>query len=121
MSELREITSSQGLLEVLDESSKRKVIVFKHSTACPISANAWREVQAFIKDSPNEILTALIKVIEKRDISNQAASVLGIKHQSPQVLLVDNRKVVWHSSHYSVTKENIVKALAGESQPFTML
>jgi bacillithiol system protein YtxJ len=121
MAEFKEITTTEELEEVLDESCQRKIIIFKHSTTCPISGRALSEVQDFIKESSNEVLVVMIKVIESRPVSNQAAEELGIKHQSPQVLLLFDKNVLWHTSHQAVTQSNIKKALAGEEQTFNLI
>ncbi|MDR3539390.1 MAG: bacillithiol system redox-active protein YtxJ [Desulfosporosinus sp.] len=120
MAEFKEITCSQELGEILDESCQRKIILFKHSTTCSISAHAWQEVQAFIRESSAEVLVAMIKVIESRPVSNQVTEDLGVKHQSPQVLLLSERKVLWQASHQSVTQNKIKQALAGEISPFNL-
>lgn len=120
MAEFREITNSQELKQIFDESCQRKIILFKHSTTCPISGRAWNEVQDFIKDSSNAVLVVMIKVIESRPVSNQVTEELGIKHQSPQVLLLFHKHVLWHTSHQAVTQSNIKKALLGEEQPFNL-
>ncbi|EHQ89320.1 bacillithiol system redox-active protein YtxJ [Desulfosporosinus youngiae] len=114
MAEFKELYVIQDLEEILEESHRRKIIIFKHSTACPVSARAWQEVEDFIRESTDEILVAMIKVIESRPVSNQAADNLGVKHQSPQALLISKQKVLWHASHQTVTKANIEKALQGE-------
>ena len=111
MVEFKEIKNSQELGEILDESSRRKIILFKHSTTCPVSACAWREVQDFILESQDEVLVVMIKVIESRSVSNQVVEELGVMHQSPQALLLSKRQVVWHVSHQAVTREKIKKAL----------
>lgn len=121
MAEFKEITCLQEFSEILDESCQRKIILFKHSTSCPTSARAWREVQDFIRDNSSEFLVAMVKVIESRSVSNQVTADLGVKHQSPQALLISNRQVLWHASHQAVTQENIKKALAGETLPFNMI
>lgn len=120
MIECQEITCSQELEELLDQSCQRKIILFKHSTTCPTSANAWKEVQDFIQNSSGEVTVAMIKVIESRPVARQVAADLGVQHQSPQVLLLSNRKVLWHASHQAVTQDKIIKALEGELPPFTM-
>lgn len=111
MAQFKEIKNSQEWGEILDESSRRKIILFKHSTTCPISACAWREVQDFLLESQDEVLVVMIKVIESRAVSNQVTEELGVMHQSPQALLISERKVVWHVSHQAVTLEKITKAL----------
>jgi len=120
MAEFKEITCSQEFGKILDESCQRKIILFKHSTTCPISARAWQEVQSFIQGSSDEVLVVMIKVIESRPVCSQVAEELGVKHQSPQVLLLDNRKVLWHASHQSVTQNKIQKALAGDTLPYNL-
>jgi len=121
MAEFKEITCSQEFAEILEESCQRKILLFKHSTTCPISARAWREVQDFIRGCSGEVTVAMIKVIESRPVCSQVAVDLGVKHQSPQALLLSNRKVLWHASHQTVTRENIQKALEGETLPFNMI
>lgn len=120
MAEFKEITSSQELKEILEASCQRKIILFKHSTACPVSAHAWQEVQDYIQESSNEVLVVMIKVIESRPVSNQVAEEFGVKHQSPQALLINDRKVLWHASHQIITKNKIIQALKGDILPFNL-
>jgi len=121
MAEFKEITCSQDFKEILDESCQRKIILFKHSTRCPISDHAWHEVQDFIQQAPDEVLVVMIKVIESRPVCSQVTEELGVKHQSPQALLLSDRKVLWHASHQSVTQDKITKALEGEILPFPLI
>lgn len=120
MAEFKEITDIQDFEEVIEESTRRKIIIFKHSTACPISAFAWSEVQDFMLNSSKDILVVMIKVIESRSLSNKVAADLEVQHQSPQALLISEKKVLWHASHQVITQENLQRALAGESQHFNM-
>lgn len=121
MAVFKEITCSQELGQILDESCQHQIIIFKHSTTCPISSRAWREVQNFIKESSDQVLVGMIKVIESRQVSNQAAEELGIRHQSPQVLLIKERQALWYASHQEVTQANLIKALAGETLPINLM
>lgn len=121
MAVFKEITCSQELGKIMDESCGRQVIIFKHSTTCPISSRAWREVQSFIKGSSDEVSVCMIKVIESRPVSSQVTEELGVKHQSPQVLCVRDRQVSWHASHQEVTQANLMKTLDGEKLPVNMM
>ena len=120
MAEFKEISCKKDLEGILEESRLRKIIIFKHSTTCPISARAWQEVQDFITEGSEEILVTMIKVIESRSVSNQVTEDLEVKHQSPQVLLLSDRQVLWHASHHDVTKINIEKASKDEILPFNL-
>ena len=121
MAVFKEITCSQELGQILDESCQRQIILFKHSTTCPTSSRAWLEVQNFLKESSDEVLVGMIKVIESRPVSSQATEELGLKHQSPQVLLVRERQVLWHASHQEVTQAKLMKALEGERLPINLI
>ncbi|AET67868.1 bacillithiol system protein YtxJ [Desulfosporosinus orientis DSM 765] len=107
----REIAATEDLENVLAESSQGKVLIFKHSTTCPISARAWREVQKFMADTTAAIQVIMIKVIESRPVSNFVAESMKVQHQSPQALLLSNGQVVWHASHQGVNQADIEKAL----------
>lgn len=54
-----------------------------------------------------------MKVIEDRPVSNEIAARLGVKHESPQAILVRGGKAVWHASHRQVTAANLAAAAAG--------
>lgn len=89
--------------EAVDNLLKEeKVLIFKHSTQCGISSSAFQEVNKL--DFP----VYLVRVIEERDVSNYIEEKLGVKHESPQVLLIKNGKCVWHASHRAINEE-IVK------------
>ena len=89
MTEVKELTTVDEWKEVLTSSSEQPVFVFKHSTSCSISAEAWNEFQKYLQDNPNQqVYYVYVKVIESRPVSNQIAEELGVKHESPQVILV---------------------------------
>lgn len=106
MATMTKMTTNEQLLNALDSSNQRAVLLFKHSTRCPISARAYEEVSAYLQNQPNEQLDyAMIDVIADRPVSNEAAESLNIKHESPQVILVIQGAPVWHISHSHITTE----------------
>lgn len=112
MSQYRELKNSDDWRQVLEASSDRPALVFKHSTTCPISAGAWREFESYLNSGPNENADyVMVKVIESRGVSSQIANDLGIRHQSPQVILVRDRQAVWDTSHGRITARSLRKAL----------
>ena len=105
MGNYTEITSVDDWKKVLEQSREKPVVVLKHSTTCPISANAYGEFNSF--DKP--IDRYLVKVIEHRPVSNEIAADLGIKHESPQAFVLANGKAVWNASHWKITKKELDK------------
>lgn len=103
-----EISSVGQWKDVLERSKEKPVLVFKHSTTCPISAYAYGEFTSF--ESPVE--TYLVKVIENRSVSNEIENDLGVRHESPQALLISNEKAFWNASHRKITKKELTLATA---------
>lgn len=108
------ITTLKQLEKLLQElrESKGRLLLFKHSSACPISARAFEEVRAFSKEKPEDLQMAMVLVIEHRPVSNVIAHEFGVQHESPQVILVEGDRVLWHTSHWDVTRDNLLKATA---------
>lgn len=108
----REIKTAQEWEDAFKRSEERPVVVFKHSTTCPVSANAHEEYNSYLNGSPREDVDyVLVKVIESRPVSNQIAEDTGVKHESPQIIYIDKKAKVWTASHWSVTKAHISAVL----------
>lgn len=53
----------------------------------------------------------LIDVVKDRSLSLQIAEELSVRHESPQVIVVKNGKVVHTSSHMSIDPKTLVTYL----------
>lgn len=104
--ELRKLEDWQAALA---DSETQPILVFKHSTTCPISAAAHHRFSDYLTagDTPPAYL---VKVIESRPVSNAIAADLDVTHQSPQAILVRGRRAVWNASHGQISSESIGKA-----------
>ena len=98
----------------LDEALRLPLVVlFKHSTACAISSIAMREMWRLATER-TDLDVRLIDVRADRPLSNAVAELLGIRHESPQVIVLRHGEPVWHGSHYRVTVEQVERALEVE-------
>ncbi len=86
-------------------------LVFKHSDRCPISLSALDEVEELERRRP-DLAIGLVDVIGRRSLSLAAADRFGVRHQSPQVLLLVHGDVAWDASHFSVRASAIERRLA---------
>lgn len=107
MANYTEITTISEWENVLQQSKEKPVLLFKHSTTCPISAAAFREFTSF----ETEVDAYLVKVIESRQVSNEIERDLGVQHQSPQAFVLSNEKPVWNASHWNITEKSLAKGL----------
>ena len=94
------------------ESSAHPVLVFKHSLTCGTSAQALDELADHLEhaDGPHAHY-ALVTVQTHRDVSTAISTRVGIRHETPQALLIMGGRVVWSASHFRVTAEAIAKAI----------
>lgn len=87
-------------------------IIFKHSYNCPISRRAKIEMDRFMRDQGRELEYEFIDVNENRSRSNEVAEKYGIRHESPQVIILDDAgEVLWHASHYDITEDSVGQAI----------
>jgi bacillithiol system protein YtxJ len=86
-------------------------LLYKHSTRCPVSMDAYDEVQAFALSHP-DVPVFIVDVVRERPVSQYVAEVTGIVHQSPQVLLLCDGSLGWSGSHYSITVRELEAELA---------
>ncbi|WP_339160946.1 bacillithiol system redox-active protein YtxJ [Siminovitchia sp. FSL W7-1587] len=107
MSTLIQLTKTDEWEKVLHQTNEEPVFIFKHSSTCPVSANAFKEYESFSTDMNKYFLI----VSESRTVSNQIASDLDIKHESPQIFLLKDEKAVWNTSHWHITENNIKNAV----------
>lgn len=88
-------------------------LIYKHSTVCPVSRKAKREVERFLEEYAGSIELEQINVIEERDRSNAVADEFGIPHESPQAILIgDDGSVIWSGSHHQVNKGALLEAVS---------
>lgn len=107
MSAIKQLHSVEDLNQFVGENGKR--LLFKHSNTCPISGTAHEEFEAYVKG--HEVPAAVIVVQEDRPLSNEVAERYGIKHESPQIFLMENGEVKWHTSHWKITQASIEEAV----------
>lgn len=62
-------------------------VLLKYSPTCPISAGALVEVQEFMRRRPG-IPVFLVDVLSQRPLSQNIAASLGIRHESPQAIVL---------------------------------
>ena len=113
MAEPVKITNAEELEAAFRESATRPVLLLKHSTRCGASAAVHRDVRDFARGRADaEVLVALLEIPAGRALADEVAARTGVKHESPQVLVLRDGVVVWHASHWRITKDALDRALS---------
>lgn len=107
---LHQLVDPQQLDDLIDRSRQRPIVIFKHSRACGTSAQAFDELQSLLYEGGTADVY-VVDVLRHRSTSQAVASRFGIRHESPQVLVLRDGAVGWHGSHFRVTAEAIRQAL----------
>lgn len=96
--------TEEDLKNAIKESSQQKVAIFKHSTSCFISKTVLRNFEKEIEQAgavPGKLY--FLDLLAHRNLSNKIAQDLGVRHESPQLLMIENGKVTDHASHQSIS------------------
>lgn len=97
---------------LLQASQGRPVLVLKHSRTCPVSAMAWDAWRDFLRDpAAAAVQPAYLVVQDDRPASDALARRLGVRHESPQAILILGGRAVWHASHGAITAGELARAV----------
>lgn len=95
---MERIKSIENWRELLEQSLEKPFLLFKFSTTCMNSLTAMKELKTFETELPIYIVI----VQEDRHISNTIEKDLGVKHESPQLLILKDGRAMWQATHYKI-------------------
>lgn len=101
-----ELADLKQLDDVVAESRKQPVIIYKHSTRCNISRTALDRLDRnWDVTIAGDTRRYFLDLIAYRHISNEIAERFGVEHESPQVLVISDGKSVADMSHFAIEFE----------------
>ncbi len=102
--------STEDHLDVLLERSRvEPVVIYKHSDICGLSNIAEREVSRFASSAAAPIYKLVVQ--KARHVSNAIESLFGIRHESPQTIVVRHGRAVYDASHRAISAEALAEAM----------
>src|SRR5919109_577655 len=107
MPNLTHVRDLDELEAAITESRVRPVLLFKHSRTCGISHEALDELRAHVEQSPHDATYRVITVQSHRRVSDHASARLGIRHETPQAILLRGGRAVWNASHFRITRKQL--------------
>lgn len=97
-------TSVNVLADLEAAAAAGPAIVYLHDPWCPVSARAKRELARV----GGEML--LVDVNAHPNLSREVEAWTGVRHESPQVIVLAGGKPVWDGSHYAITRDAVSRA-----------
>ena len=99
------LTDEQTLSELVERSQEAPVLLFKHDPVCSISIVAYHELRRLDEPIP------LVDVSRSHALSRLIATQTGVKHESPQLIVLRNGAAVWSASHYAIKADAVEQAV----------
>lgn len=104
----KNIKSDEDLEKAIESSYQHKIAIFKHSTSCFISKTVLKNFEKEVENSDQKVEVYYLDLLANRPISNKIAEDFGIRHESPQLIVIENGKSVNSASHQDISLSQIV-------------
>ncbi|MDF1516583.1 MAG: bacillithiol system redox-active protein YtxJ [Lutibacter sp.] len=106
------LSDKSQLEDIIKISSNKPVLIFKHSTRCGISRMVLKNFESDYDIPETEVDLYFLDLLNYRSLSQDVSTTFKVVHQSPQVLVIKNKKSVYDNSHHSITIEAIKEIIA---------
>jgi len=104
----KKIESEEDLKNALENSFSQRIAIFKHSTSCFISKTVLRNFEKEIENLDQKVELYFLDLLKYRSISNKIAEDLGVRHESPQLIVIENGKAINNASHQHISADQII-------------
>jgi len=101
------LRGAEELEELFAASWREPVVLFLHDPYCPVSALARLRLRQY------RGRLHLVDVSRQQDLSRRIEELTGVRHESPQALVLWRGEAVWHASHGAVGAEDVGRAVEG--------
>lgn len=98
------ISDVEALDDLIEQSRSATVILFNHDPHCPISARAFSQMEQLGND------VMLVDVSRERSLTRQIQDRTGVRHESPQVIVLRDGQPSWSASHFEITTDAVLSA-----------
>ena len=96
------------LSEIMEASDKEPVIIFKYSSECGSSDRLLTKLEKSIKEKSLKAPVYKVTVQIHKALSAKIAEMFEVKHQSPQILILNKGKLTYTAHHNSIKIEEFV-------------
>lgn len=101
------LNTEEQLHSLIERSSSKPQVIFKHSTRCSISSVVKSRLEK--SGIPEDMDFHFLDLIAYRSLSDMIANELDVHHESPQVLLLKNGECIYDESHMAIRMEDLVQ------------
>ena len=108
------LTQPEQLADLTRASHEQPVLIFKHSTTCSISTAAKGKIERqWAASGLAELPIYYLDLLRFRPLSAQIAEEFGVRHESPQLLLIQDGECRYNASHMGIRLSDVKSAVSG--------
>ncbi|WP_224482705.1 bacillithiol system redox-active protein YtxJ [Robertkochia aurantiaca] len=96
------LTDRSTIESLRQRSYEKPVVIFKHSKRCGISTMMLSRFEREVTDGDSHDFYFL-DLVANREVSNQVAAALDVRHESPQLIELWQGVVRYHASHGDIS------------------
>jgi bacillithiol system protein YtxJ len=96
------------LSEIIELSNTTPVIIFKYSNSCGSSSRLKNDFQNRIESKSLKVPVFLVTVQTMKSLSQKIEEYFNIKHESPQVIILNRGKVTYKENHIAIKPDNFI-------------
>ena len=108
MASVRELKTREDVDAMLKASYERPVALLKHSVACPISARGQEQFVGLEGASDPDLYAVVVQYA--RDVSSYIAETLGVRHETPQALILKDGTAAFVQNHHRIKTAELREA-----------
>ncbi len=109
-----ELTSDADWDDALAQSEENPVLVFKHSSTCPVSEKAHTQMTELAEEEDVPVYQVVVQ--ENRSVSDRIETDLDVTHETPQAILLHDASPMFDTSHFNVTADTLREELRRHSR-----
>ena len=107
------VADATALDTLFAASHQATTLLFLHDPGCPISRAAYKQMMRL----DDNLSLPLLDVRHAQALTRAVEQRTGVRHESPQVLVLSGGAAVWSASHYAITAQTVTDALAHATEP----
>jgi len=96
------LTNISQIESIVEQSMLKPQLIFKHSTRCSISQMAKHRLEKAIDALAAKYDLYYIDILSYREVSNAVADFFKEHHESPQVLVIEQKECTQSLSHSAI-------------------
>ena len=97
---------------IISDSNDKFQVIFKHSTRCGISRSVLNRFVDSYNLKIDNLTLYYLDLLNHREVSNEVGYKFQVIHQSPQLILIKNEKVIYHASHHEIQFDDILALIS---------